>query len=89
MLTTASVTVATLLESVGTVFTTAIGWVGKVGETIAGSPILLLGCVGIPPVWYRRCPLQAPAVQSRLIWRQKGVRRRSRRAPCLYEVRKL
>ncbi len=48
MLTTASVTVATLLESVGTVFTTAIGWVGKVGETIADSPILLLGCVGLP-----------------------------------------
>ena len=43
-----TVTMTSLLESVGTVFTTAIGWVGKVGETIAGQPILLLACVGIP-----------------------------------------
>lgn len=44
----ATVTVATLLTSVGTVFTEAIGWVGDVAATIAGQPILLLACVGIP-----------------------------------------
>ena len=41
-------TVATLMTSVGSVFTAAIGWVGDVAETIAGEPILLLACVGIP-----------------------------------------
>jgi len=30
------------------VFTAAIGWVGTVAKTIAGEPILLLACVGIP-----------------------------------------
>ena len=44
----ATVTIATLIESVGTVFTAAIGWVGKVATTIAGQPILLMACVGIP-----------------------------------------
>ena len=44
----ATVTIATLIESVGTVFTAAIGWVGNVATTIAGQPILLLACVGIP-----------------------------------------
>ena len=37
-----------LISSVGTVFTAAIGWVGTVASTIAGSPILLLACVGVP-----------------------------------------
>ena len=41
-------TIATLLASVGDIFTTAIGWVGTVASTITGSPILLLACVGIP-----------------------------------------
>lgn len=41
-------TVATLLASIGEVFTTAISWVGSVASTIAGQPILLLACVGIP-----------------------------------------
>lgn len=41
-------TVATLLASIGEVFTTAIGWMGTVASTIAGQPILLLACVGIP-----------------------------------------
>ena len=45
---TPAVTVATLLTSVGSVFTTVIGWVGDVASTIAGKPILLLACVGIP-----------------------------------------
>ena len=42
------VTIATLLTSVGSVFTKVIGWVGDVASTIAGEPILLLACVGIP-----------------------------------------
>lgn len=29
-------------------FTAAISWVGTVASTIAGEPILLLACVGIP-----------------------------------------
>ena len=41
-------TIATLLTSVGSVFTKVIGWVGDVASTIAGEPILLLACVGIP-----------------------------------------
>jgi hypothetical protein len=42
------VTVATLMTSIGSVFTAAIGWVGDVATTIAGSPLLLLGVVGVP-----------------------------------------
>ena len=45
---TPAVTVATLLTSIGSVFTKVIGWVGDVASTIAGEPILLLACVGIP-----------------------------------------
>ena len=41
-------TIATLLTSIGDVFTAAIGWVATVATTIAGQPILLLACVGIP-----------------------------------------
>lgn len=41
-------TISTLIDSITTVFTAAIGWVGDVAETIAGQPILLLACVGIP-----------------------------------------
>ena len=44
-----------LLSAVGDVFTSAIGWVGVVGQSIAGftdgvpnSPLLLLFCVGVP-----------------------------------------
>lgn len=44
----ATVTITTVVNSIGTVFTAAIGWVGKVAETIAGQPILLVACVGIP-----------------------------------------
>lgn len=43
-----TVTVSTLLTSIGSVFTAAIGWVGTVASTIADEPILLLACVGIP-----------------------------------------
>ena len=44
----AAVTVGSLLTSIGSVFTAAIGWVGTVASTIADEPILLLACVGIP-----------------------------------------
>ena len=37
-----------LLTAVGNVFSSAIGWVGTPASTIAGQPILLLACVGIP-----------------------------------------
>ena len=43
-----TVTMATLISSVGEVFTAAIGWVGTVASTISDQPILLLSCVGIP-----------------------------------------
>lgn len=43
-----TVSIGTLMTSVGEVFTTAIGWVGDVAAEIAGEPILLLACVGIP-----------------------------------------
>lgn len=42
---TPAVTIASLAGNVSDVFTAAIGWVGTVAETIAGSPILLLFCV--------------------------------------------
>ncbi len=41
-------TIASLMTSVGSVFTTVIGWVGNVASEIASEPILLLCCVGIP-----------------------------------------
>ena len=41
-------TVASLLTSIGSVFTSAIGWVGTVASTIAGEPILLLAWVAVP-----------------------------------------
>ena len=44
----ATVTVASLLTNVGSVFTSAIGWVGNVASTVAGQPILLLACVAVP-----------------------------------------
>lgn len=37
-----------MISAVSTVFTAAIGWVGEVASTIAGEPILLLACVGVP-----------------------------------------
>lgn len=43
-----TVTMATLIEAVGTVFEAAIGWTATVATTIAAQPILLLACVGIP-----------------------------------------
>jgi len=38
-------TMANLITTVTQVFTAAIGWVGTVGNTIADTPLLLMGCV--------------------------------------------
>ena len=35
-------TISTLLTNVGTIFTNAMTWAGEVGETIVGTPILLM-----------------------------------------------
>ena len=43
-----AVTISSLLESIGSVFTAAIDWVGTVASTIADQPILLISCVAIP-----------------------------------------
>lgn len=45
---TPAVTVATLLTSVGDVFTAVLGWAGKVGTAIVGDPVLLLYCIAVP-----------------------------------------
>lgn len=37
-----------IISAITSIFTAAIGWVGTVASTIAGSPILLLACVGVP-----------------------------------------
>lgn len=39
---------ADLITAITTVFTAAIGWVGTVASTVAGTPVLLLVCVGVP-----------------------------------------
>lgn len=49
-MTEATVTIQSLMTSVGEVFTAAIGWVGEVAATIADEPILLLAVVGVPLV---------------------------------------
>lgn len=33
-----------ILASIGSIFTAAIGWAGKVGETVVATPLLLLFC---------------------------------------------
>ena len=35
-------TIATILKNVGDIFTSAVGWVGDVAETIVAQPILLV-----------------------------------------------
>jgi len=45
-----TVTIATLLAAVTSVFTAAVGWVATVATTIASQPILLLAVVGVPLV---------------------------------------
>ena len=51
-------TMTALLTTVGEVFTTAIGWVGTVASTVAGEPLMLLGCVlgfgGIAISYFKR-----------------------------------
>ena len=39
-----------ILTDVGTVFNSAVGWVGEVATTIAGEPVLMLFCVAVPLV---------------------------------------
>ena len=36
-----------ILSSIGSIFTSAIGWAGKVGETVVGTPLLLLVGLGV------------------------------------------
>ena len=45
METPAALTMATLLSTITEVFTSAIGWVGTVAETVASNPLLLVGVV--------------------------------------------
>lgn len=40
-----AMTMATLLSTITEVFTSAIGWVGTVAETVASNPLLLVGVV--------------------------------------------
>ena len=51
-------TVQQFITTVGTIFTTAIGWLVQVGTTIAGEPILLtftaLPLIGLGVGLYRR-----------------------------------
>lgn len=42
-------TLSSILTDITSVFTAAIGWVSTVGQTITGTPILMLFC-GIPLV---------------------------------------
>lgn len=41
------VSVSTLVQSVGDVFTAAMGWVGDVFSEMATNPVLLLFCIGL------------------------------------------
>lgn len=38
-------TVSTIVNSVGTIFTMAIEWVGDVAEVITSNPVILVFCV--------------------------------------------
>ena len=40
--------ITSVFTAVGSVFTSAISWVGTTASTIAAQPILLLACVGVP-----------------------------------------
>lgn len=41
----ATMTMATLISDITSVFTAAIGWVGTVADTVAGEPLLLMGVI--------------------------------------------
>ena len=47
--TTETATIASIISNVGEIFTGAMSWAGTVGETIVGTPILLMFVV-IPVV---------------------------------------
>ena len=38
-------TISSLMESMGTIFTTSIAWVGEVADVVAGNPLLLMGVI--------------------------------------------
>lgn len=40
-----TVTLATILGNIGSVFTSAMGWAATVGTTVTGNPLLLVGVV--------------------------------------------
>lgn len=40
-----TMTIASLMETMGTIFTTSIGWVGEVAETVGSQPLLLMGVI--------------------------------------------
>lgn len=42
-------TLSSIIADIGSVFTAAIGWVGTVGETVTGTPILMI-FAGLPLV---------------------------------------
>lgn len=44
-----TMTLATLMESIGTMFTEAISWIGEVAAAIGGHPILLF-CFLLPVI---------------------------------------
>lgn len=41
----AALTMATVLSTITEVFTSAVGWVGTVSETVVNNPLLLVGVV--------------------------------------------
>lgn len=45
---TGTVTISTLLGDVGSVFTSAMGWVADVASAIVGQHVLLMFCVAVP-----------------------------------------
>ena len=54
----AAITLATILSSAGDVFQAAMGWMGDVATTVAGTPLLLVGCIigigGIAISYFKR-----------------------------------
>lgn len=55
---TAAVTLATIISNAGDVFGAAMGWMGTVATTVAGTPLLLIGCIlgigGIAISYFKR-----------------------------------
>lgn len=41
---------STILSDIGTVITSAFGWVAQPVNAITSNPLLFLGCVGVPLV---------------------------------------